>query len=349
MPLRKGMPVGDAIDELVHHGSRPRPMKQIIAIAEANRHRRADGGMAPGGFSGLGTGPIVSLPENLNLGAIPGASGMAAQPGAQTPPGSTPPMTGQTPSGHPMPPFGGGWFARNFGQDHDGDHDHDGPQGAPWMHGPSPIAMPLATATGAGNSSAHAGPFHGFAHGGTTKLADGGMGMTSGSDQFAERMAARQMSYGDQYHPGGFIASDAAGRTDRLPFNVAADSFVMPADVVSGLGQGNSLAGAKIMDAILRSGPYGTTPLSLHHGSGPPRGPRVASGGHPGTSSVILAGGEYAIPPEHLTAIGARMRAAKKSNARTDLAAGHEWARNFVKEVRRNAKKFLASAPEPKR
>lgn len=42
MPLKPGAPVGDTIRELVHHGSRPRPMKQIIAIAEAN-HRRGDG------------------------------------------------------------------------------------------------------------------------------------------------------------------------------------------------------------------------------------------------------------------------------------------------------------------
>lgn len=228
MPLKPGAPVGDTIRELVHHGSRPRPMKQIVAIAEAN-HRR-----------GRSMGGMADVPE---------------------------------------------------------------------------------------------------------KLATGGMGM---ADPMAERGEARDLMYGSGYHPGGFIASDVAGRTDRLPMNVAADSFVMPADVVSGLGSGNSLAGAKIMDAILASGPYGTSPLGLHRGSGPPRHGR-ASGGTAGTSSVILAGGEYSIPPDKLITIGHRMRLAKKSRARTDLAAGHEWARDFVAEVRRHQRAFLAHAPEPKR
>lgn len=68
MPLTKGMPVGDAIKELYHHGSRPRPMKQMVAIAESN-HRRADGGFAPveklatGGFSGLGSMQSLSSPS----------------------------------------------------------------------------------------------------------------------------------------------------------------------------------------------------------------------------------------------------------------------------------------------
>lgn len=47
MPLTPGAPVSSTIKELVHHGSRPRPMKQIVAIAEANhRRKRADGGPA---------------------------------------------------------------------------------------------------------------------------------------------------------------------------------------------------------------------------------------------------------------------------------------------------------------
>jgi hypothetical protein len=169
-------------------------------------------------------------------------------------------------------------------------------------------------------------------------LAGGGLGTSA---PFYEREEARNLER-DSYHPGGLFASDVAGRTDRLPHSVAADSFVMPADVVSGLGQGNTLAGAKIMDGILHSGPYGT---SL------PRPGRLASGGNapPGISKVMVAGGEYSIPPDKLTEIGRRLRAAGKSKARTDLAAGHEWARGFVDRVRKQSKQFLAKAPKPKK
>jgi hypothetical protein len=74
---------------------------------------------------------------------------------------------------------------------------------------------------------------------------------------------------------GGFLNSSVAGRTDRLPLAVAADSHVMPADVISGLGQDNSLSGANVMKAVLRAGPYGTPHPQVTHGHGPPRAPGV--------------------------------------------------------------------------
>lgn len=186
------------------------------------------------------------------------------------------------------------------------------------------------------------------ADGGITKglphLAIGGMGF----DPYFERQEARDIGYESQYHPGGFIESDTAGRTDRLPMSVAADSFVVPADVVSGLGQGNSLNGAKVMDAILSSGPYGTRLPHQVHGHGPPS-PHRSAGGHPGKSDVIVAGGEYSIPPDKIARIGHRMRKTGKSKAHTDLAAGHEALRELVKRVRAYTVKWLKQAPEPKR
>src|SRR5581483_4165756 len=59
------------------------------------------------------------------------------------------------------------------------------------------------------------------------------------ADPFEEREEARGV-YDDQYHPGGLIESDSAGRTDRVPLAVGTDAHVIPADVVSGLGQGNT-------------------------------------------------------------------------------------------------------------
>jgi hypothetical protein len=66
---------------------------------------------------------------------------------------------------------------------------------------------------------------------------------------------------------GGFINSSIAGRTDRLPVVTAANGFVVPAAEVSGLGQGNTLAGAKLLSAALRTGPYGTDLPHLAHPS----------------------------------------------------------------------------------
>ena len=73
------------------------------------------------------------------------------------------------------------------------------------------------------------------------RLADGGV---VGSDVIHDM----------PFHGGGFINSSVAGRTDRLPLALSAESHVVPADVVSAAGQGNSLAGAKILQAALRGG-----------------------------------------------------------------------------------------------
>lgn len=161
-------------------------------------------------------------------------------------------------------------------------------------------------------------------------------GGLSFAPSFTERQSERDLSR-DAYHPSGLFKSDVAGRTDRLPRAVPADSFVFPADVVSTLGQGNTLSGAKIMDAIMNSGPYGT---KLRRADG---------GSTPALSHVMVAGGEYLGHRDDLARIGSRIRHAKKSKARSDLAAGHEWARSFVDKVREHAKAFLRNAPKPKK
>jgi hypothetical protein len=69
----------------------------------------------------------------------------------------------------------------------------------------------------------------------------------------------------------GFLNSAVPGRTDHIPANPATNSYVIPADVVAGLGEGNSLAGAHVLDMAFGSAPYGTRMPPAHHGSGPPR------------------------------------------------------------------------------
>ena len=54
----------------------------------------------------------------------------------------------------------------------------------------------------------------------------------------------------------GFIPGPTGGRTDAIPMSVKRQSYVIPADVVSGLGEGNSQAGAKKLSGMFGA-PYG--------------------------------------------------------------------------------------------
>lgn len=186
-----------------------------------------------------------------------------------------------------------------------------------------------------------------------------------------ERTEERQIF--DQPLRGGLIASSGAGRTDQIPASVASDSHVMPADVISGLGQGNTLNGARIFSAALRVGPYGTALPREVHGSGPPSHapPRVsdrelglglASGGsnndvthglpdHDETS-VLLAGGEFHVPREDWIAPDDHGQLSLHAGVRTlgegDLDLGHDRLNDVIHRVREHTMDFLKHAPPPK-
>ncbi len=165
--------------------------------------------------------------------------------------------------------------------------------------------------------------------------------------------AARQ-SLKELFHPGGLIGSPIAGRTDRIPMSVAADSYVLPADVVSGVGQSNSLAGARFLDHALKVGPWGTSMPKMGRGKGPPAPPPAwhpnttaggfAAGGVPkGVEPVkiVAAGGEYVVPPyvvKHHPFLG-----------RGDMNRGHRVLDKFVKRVRSHTVKTLKNLPPPKK
>lgn len=70
---------------------------------------------------------------------------------------------------------------------------------------------------------------------------------------FSARQANREI-----VHEGGLLQSEIPGRTDHIPLSVAAGSYVLPADVVAGLGEGNTLSGANILNRALGVGPWGT-------------------------------------------------------------------------------------------
>lgn len=143
-------------------------------------------------------------------------------------------------------------------------------------------------------------------------------------------------------HPGGLINSTTAGRTDRLPLSVATNSYVMPADVVSGLGQGNTLAGAKTLEMALKVGPYGTALPRSHGGGrglpGAAHAPHYASGGAAGRTSILAAGGEYIVHADDVLRIGGG-----------SFKAGHRLLDQFVKSIRTHTAKQLRKLPGPKR
>lgn len=76
-------------------------------------------------------------------------------------------------------------------------------------------------------------------------------------------------------HQEGMIHSSIPGRTDRLPMNVRAGSYVLPADIPSALGQGNSAAGGQILKSMFSSGPYGMKTMHSAGRSGMSLAPRL--------------------------------------------------------------------------
>lgn len=59
-----------------------------------------------------------------------------------------------------------------------------------------------------------------------------------------------------RFHVGPIHAS-VAGRTDHLPMTVESGSYVLPADIVSAGGEGNTLAGFKVLRRTFGGEPYG--------------------------------------------------------------------------------------------
>lgn len=111
----------------------------------------------------------------------------------------------------------------------------------------------------------------------------------------------------------GALIHDGPGRTDDTPIHVPAESFIVPADVISALGQGNTLAGFNVLAKLY-----------------PPQ--RAMGGAVP----IVAAGGEYVISPDHVARIGGG-----------DHKRGHGVLNEFVKHARREHIKTLRGLPVP--
>ena len=120
----------------------------------------------------------------------------------------------------------------------------------------------------------------------------------------------------------GAIKAPVAGRTDHLPVHVPSGSYVVPADIVSAIGEGNTEHGFDILDYMMKSRASGGS-------ADAPKGDPVA---------VVVAGGEYVIPPDGVSAFGGG-----------DMDAGHRALDEWVKSERAATIKTLKSLPGPKR
>lgn len=136
----------------------------------------------------------------------------------------------------------------------------------------------------------------------------------------------------------GPIHSAVAGRTDHLPMHVPSGAYVIPADIISAMGEGNTVAGFKVAKSIFSAGFYGSG--EPYGQSGLPYGmdaPHKSEGGE-ATVPIVAAGGEYVIAPHEVAALG-------KGN----IDDGHRILDEFVKQFRRKTVKVLQRLPGPKK
>lgn len=124
----------------------------------------------------------------------------------------------------------------------------------------------------------------------------------------------------------GPIHSAVAGRTDHLPVHVASGSYVIPADIISAMGEGNSMAGFKVSDRIFRD-PEGDRE--------PHKNPAFAD---VETVPVVVAGGEYIISPQDVIHLGGG-----------SMEDGHRMLDEFVTQYRQKTIKTLKNLPPPKK
>lgn len=112
----------------------------------------------------------------------------------------------------------------------------------------------------------------------------------------------------------GALRHGGPGRTDDLNVSVPSESFVVPADAVSAIGQGNTENGFRALEKLF--------PPSAHPGDG--------------KVPIKAAGGEFVIHPAHVQRVGGG-----------NMKAGHKALNDFVAIMRAKTIKKLKKLPRP--
>lgn len=128
----------------------------------------------------------------------------------------------------------------------------------------------------------------------------------------------------------GPILSNVPGRTDLHYTHVPSGSYVIPADIVSGRGQGNTIAGSEALQRMFHMGPYETPG-------------HFASGGDVVPVRVKLAGGEIVVPPHNVLETMRRLTGRRGMT----LKEAHRIMDAWVLKERRKLRKTLAKLPGP--
>jgi hypothetical protein len=120
--------------------------------------------------------------------------------------------------------------------------------------------------------------------------------------------------------------------------SVPGGSYVIPADIISAMGEGNTMAGFKAAkDIFSLKGIYGQKGMP-YGASGLPYGVSTPHKEEGGSVPIVAAGGEYVVSPEEVTEIG-------KGN----LDDGHKILDHFVKKMRAKTIATLKKLPGPKK
>jgi hypothetical protein len=166
----------------------------------------------------------------------------------------------------------------------------------------------------------------GFAHGGSPK----------------PHLFHSNLGHAPHLHVGP-IHSAVHGRTDHLPMHVPSGSYIIPADVVAHHGQGNTMAGFKVMRRTFGGMPYGGSGGPYGQGGGPygealqnSRGGRAQDGAGDQGVPIVAAGGEYVLSPAQVRAAG-----------NGDPEVGTKVLDEFVKRSRARNIKTLQHLPGP--
>ena len=119
----------------------------------------------------------------------------------------------------------------------------------------------------------------------------------------------------NKFHVGP-LHSPVAGRTDHLPINVPSGAYVIPADIISAMGEGNTMAGFRIANDV-----FGMQAL-----------------GDDEPVEIVAAGGEYVIAPKNVARVG-----------NGDMDKGHKILDEFVTSYRDKTVQTLKKLPGPRR
>ena len=121
----------------------------------------------------------------------------------------------------------------------------------------------------------------------------------------------------------GPILSAVAGRTDHLNMSVPNNAYVIPADIVSGIGQGNTMAGFTVLNKVFK---LEEQPEDSKNDN------------DPNQVGIVAAGGEYVIPPEEVLSIGGG-----------DYKRGHRLIDGTILKLRRMITTQIKKLPPPKK